>query len=68
MQNKCLFGKGLKKSYYWEIFVCLVRLRSYAVSTVFQLFNEDSSQIHVSLTIFNQFLTQSIILTLAGQS
>ena len=35
-------------------FVCL---GFYAVSTVFQLFNCDSSQIHVSWTIFNQYLT-----------
>ena len=35
-------------------FVCLA---FYAVSTVFQLFNSDSSQIHVSWTIFNQYLT-----------
>ena len=29
----------------------------YAISTVFQLCNRDSSQIHVSWTIFNQYLT-----------
>ena len=40
----------------------------YAVSTVFPLFNGDSSQIYVSWTIFNQYLNQSIILTLAGES
>ena len=43
------------------LFVCL---GFYAVSTVFQLFNGDSSQIHASWTISDQ----SIILTLVGQS
>ena len=38
-------------------FVCL---GFYAVSTVFQLFNSDSSQIHVSWTIFNQYLTSPL--------
>ena len=35
----------------------------YAVSTVFQLFNGDNSQIHVSWTFFfffNQYLTSSL--------
>ena len=32
----------------------------YAVSTVFQLFNGKSSQIHVSWTIFNQYLTSPL--------
>ena len=35
-------------------------LEFYAVSTVFQLFNGDSSQIHVSWTIFNQYLTSPL--------
>ena len=34
------------------LFVCL---GFYAISTVFQLFNGNSSQIHVSWTIFNQY-------------
>ena len=47
---------------YQAFFVCLfvvclfVCLGFYAVSKVFQLFNADSSQIHVSWTIFNQYL------------
>ena len=32
----------------------------YALSTVFQLFNSDRSQIHVSWTIFNQLLTSQL--------
>ena len=32
----------------------------YAVSTVFQLFNGESSQIHVSWTIFHQYLTSPL--------
>ena len=39
----------------------------YVISTLFQLFNEDSSQIHVSKT-FQPILNQSIVLTLTGQS
>ena len=39
-------------------YVSLVCLWFYAVSTVFQLFNGDSSQIHVSWTISNQYLTR----------
>ena len=43
------------------LFVCLfVCLGFYAVSTVIQLFNGDSSQIHVSWTIFNQYLTSPL--------
>ena len=51
----CRFGKGLrvlKLMIVWR-FVCL---GFYAVSTVFQLINGDSSQIHVSWAIFNQYL------------
>ena len=36
------------------VIVCLV---FYAVSLVLQLFNGDTSQIYVSLIIFNQYLT-----------
>ena len=36
---------------------CLV---FYAISTVIQLFNGDGSQIHVSWTIFNQYLTSPL--------
>ena len=43
-------------------------LGCYAVSTVFQLLNNDSSHIHVSWTIFKPVLNQSIILTLADRS
>ena len=32
----------------------------YALSTVFQLFNHGSSQIHVSWTIFNHYLTSPL--------
>ena len=59
----------------------LICLGFYAVSTVFQLFNSDRSQIYVSWTIFNQYLTSPlsrhrlasysaipIILTARGQS
>ena len=38
----------------------LVCLWFYAVSTVFQLFNGDSSQIHISFTIFNQYITNPL--------
>ena len=37
-----------------------VCLGFYPVSTVFQLFNGDSSQIHVSWTFFNQYLTSPL--------
>ena len=33
------------------------------VSTVFQLLNSDSSQIHVSWTVFNQYLTSLLSCT-----
>ena len=36
-----------------KLFVCL---GVYAVSTVFKLLNSDSSQIHVSWIIFNQYI------------
>ena len=39
---------------YW--YVCL---GFYAIPTVFQLFTSNSSQIHASLTIFNQYLTST---------
>ena len=39
------------------LFVCL---RFYIISTVFQILNSDSSQIHASWTIFNQYLTSSL--------
>ena len=47
------------KMYLWTLkkFNCLW---FYAVSTVFQLFNGDSSQIHVSWTIFDQYLISPI--------
>ena len=48
-KNKGLFGE--------EGFAYL---KFYAISTVFQLFNSDSSQIHVSWTIFNQYLTSPL--------
>ena len=44
----------------FELFVCL---GFYTVSMVFQLFNSDSSQIHVSWTIFNQYLTSPLTLS-----
>ena len=50
------FGKELK-SYFCFCFVCL---GFYAVSTLFKFFNSDSSQIHVSWTIFNQYLTSPL--------
>ena len=40
-----------------NFFVCL---GFYVVSTVFQLFNSDSSQTHVSWTIFNQYFTSPL--------
>ena len=40
-----------------NLFVCL---GFYAVSTVFQLFKGDGSQIHVSWTIFDQHLTSPL--------
>ena len=39
-------------------FICL---GFYAISTVYQLFNGDRSQIHVSWTIFNKYLTHSLL-------
>ena len=50
------------------VMVCWGGGEVYAVLTVFQLFNGDRSQIHVSWTVFLPVLRQSIILTLAGQS
>ena len=41
-------------------YVYIVCLGFYPVSTVLQLFNGDSSQIHVSWTIFNQYLTSPL--------
>ena len=38
-------------------FNIIVWLGFYEVSTIIQLFNGDSSQIYVSWTIFNQYLT-----------
>ena len=38
----------------------IVRLEFYATSTVFQLFNGDSSQIHVFWTTFNQYFTRPL--------
>ena len=47
----------------WEdLFVLFVCLGFHVISTVFQLFNSDSSQIHVSWTIFNQYLTSPLSL------
>ena len=46
-----MFSKGF---FFRAIDVCL---GFYTVLTVFHLFNSDSSQIHVSWTIFNQYLT-----------
>ena len=40
------------------LFVCLFGF--YAVTTVFQLFNGDSSKIHVSWTISNQYITSPL--------
>ena len=40
-----------------NLFICMV---FYTVSTVFQLFNGYSSQIHVPWTIFNQYLTSPL--------
>ena len=42
---------------YFSMFVCF---KFYAVSKVFQLFNGNSSQTHVSWTIFNQYLTNPL--------
>ena len=48
----------IKRSFWGHpTFVCLGFC---AVSTVFQLFNGNSSQSHVSLTIFNQYLTSPL--------
>ena len=44
----------------WYLIVLFLSLGFYSVSTVFQLFNGDSSQIYVSWTIFNQYLTSSL--------
>ena len=41
----------------WSVICLFVCLRFYAMSTVFQLLNCNCSQIHVSRTIFNQYLT-----------
>ena len=40
-----------------QMFVCL---GFYAISKVFQLFNSDSSQIHVTRTIFDQYFTSPL--------
>ena len=45
------YNRGIGK------FVCL---GFHAVSTVFQLFNGDSSQIHVSRTVFNRYLASQL--------
>ena len=47
---------GSYNLYFWGFFFGFF----YAVSTVFQLFNGDSSQIHVSWTTFNQYLTSPL--------
>ena len=57
LENKSFEKKNSVKG----ILFCLGFL---AISTIFQLFNSNSSQIHVPWTILNQ----STILTLAGQS
>ena len=50
-------GKALENIVGRREFVCL---GFYAISKVFQLSNGDNSQIHVSWTIFNQYLTSSL--------
>ena len=49
--------EGKEEEVVVDLFVCFFLWGFYAVSTVFQLFNGDSSQAHVSLTNFNQCLT-----------
>ena len=51
-----MVDNGLTASHNWS---SLVYLGFYAVSTVFQLFNDDSSQIHVPWTFSS--LTQYLI-------
>ena len=53
------FGEGLQRGSVDALhrFVCL---GFFAVSTVVQLFNSESSQIHVSWTNFNQYLTSPL--------
>ena len=55
IETRCLFVMLYQKA------VCIfVWLGLYTLSTVFQLFNIDSSQIYVSKTIFNQYLTSPL--------
>ena len=63
-QHKSVTKKVVPDFRHREIFTAignlLFWLGFYAVSTVFKLFNGDSSQIHVSWTIFNQYLTSPL--------
>ena len=74
-REKSIVGKGenaghqhflflptmFSKVFFCKIIVCL---GFYAVSTIFQLFNGDSLQIHVSWTISDQYLTSPLSLHL----
>ena len=45
---------------FWKGFDRLFVMGVYAVWTVFQLFNSESSQIHISWTISNKYLTSPL--------
>ena len=60
-QIRLAFDSANQKFYFFEFCtVELACLRFYTLSTVFQLFNGDSSQILVSWIIYNQYLISPI--------